>query len=144
MSVVTRKDPFPVSAPAEHALDRRRLLCGIGAAAVAMAMAEWAARLAPAGPAPAPVVLSGNALAVGEARAVATASGVEALAVRLDAGTIVAFDRRCPHLGCPVVWAAARDRFECPCHHAAFEARTGRVVTGPPARGLAPVAVELA
>ena len=39
--------------------------------------------------------------------------------------TTVAFDRRCPHLGCPVVWAPARGRFECPCHHAAFDARTG-------------------
>ena len=66
------------------------------------------------------------------------ADGREALAVRLDADTVVAFDRRCPHLGCPVRWSAERGRFECPCHHAAFDARTGAVLFGPPTRGLTP------
>jgi len=61
--------------------------------------------------------------------------------VRLDADTVVAYERRCPHLGCPVLWSAERGRFECPCHHAAFDARTGRVLFGPPRRGLAAVPV---
>ncbi|MEW6269512.1 MAG: Rieske (2Fe-2S) protein, partial [Thermodesulfobacteriota bacterium] len=84
------------------------------------------------------VVPEGDAasLAVGEARAVAAADGREALVVRVDASTLVGFDRRCPHLGCPVVWSAERARLECPCHHAAFDARTGAVLFGPPRRAL--------
>ncbi len=41
-----------------------------------------------------------------------------------------------------VVWAAERQRFECPCHHAAFEARSGRVLFGPPRRGLSAATIK--
>ncbi len=47
-----------------------------------------------------------------------------------------AYDRACPHLGCPVLWSAATGRLECPCHAAAFDAVTGDVLRGPPPRGL--------
>ena len=67
--------------------------------------------------------------------------GREALVVRVSSDAIVAFDRRCPHLGCPVLWSAARSRFECPCHRAAFDARTGAVLFGPPRRGLTPMEI---
>jgi Rieske Fe-S protein len=83
-------------------------------------------------------------MASGEARAIGTGDGGEALVVKLTAGEVVAFDRRCPHLGCPVVWAATRERFECPCHRAAFDARTGRVLFGPPRHGLTPAVVRSA
>jgi len=136
-------EPFPIAAAEELALDRRRFLCAAGAATALVLAGEWAAhRSRPA--VPAEHVVVPNTLPVGEAVAFDTPAGVQALAVRLDADTIVAFDRRCPHLGCPVVWSAARGRFECPCHHAVFEARTGRVVAGPPRRGLAPLAMEVA
>ncbi|MBY0280097.1 Rieske (2Fe-2S) protein, partial [Candidatus Binatia bacterium] len=83
-----------------------------------------------------------DALAPGEARTLTAADGREALLVRVDAHETVAFDRRCPHLGCPVLWSADRARFECPCHHAAFDARTGQVLFGPPRRGLTPATVR--
>lgn len=138
-------DPFPIAAAAERALDRRRFLCAAGAAAIAVLGAEWIARRTPAAPVPARLVLrDAAALAVGDARALETAAGEQALAVRLDVATVVAFDRRCPHLGCPVVWDAARGHFECPCHRAVFDARTGRVLAGPPRRGLTPIALEIA
>ena len=139
-------DMFPIAAAAEHTLDRRRFLAAAGAATVAVLGGEWAARRSPSSVA-APervVVPDADALAVGEARSFATPAGIQGLAVRLDATTVVAFDRRCPHLGCPVVWAVARGRFECPCHAAVFDARTGRVVAGPPPRGLTPLALEIA
>src|SRR4051812_43899862 len=63
----------------------------------------------------------------GGARVPPGGEGGGAWAVRVVAAEPVAFDRRCPHLGCPVLWAAERGRFECPCHHAAFDARTGEV-----------------
>ena len=67
---------------------------------------------------------------------------IAGLLVRLSGDTYAAFDRRCPHLGCPVQWSAADKRFECPCHRAVFEGRSGDVLTGPPRRGLRRIAIE--
>jgi nitrite reductase/ring-hydroxylating ferredoxin subunit len=145
MFVVNANDAFPISADAERLLDRRRFLCAAGAAAVAVVAGEWLAGSPPPSRVPGPVVLRDAAsMAVGEARALDTPGGGQAIAVRIDAATVVAFDRRCPHLGCPVVWSAARARFECPCHQAVFDGRTGRVITGPPRQGLTPVPLEVA
>jgi nitrite reductase/ring-hydroxylating ferredoxin subunit len=141
--VVKKDDAFPLAASAERALDRRRFLGMAACGLVVAAAGEWCAARGDAAPA-APLELEladASGLAPGEARAVEAAGG-EALVVRLASGEVVAFDRRCPHLGCPVVWSAERDCFECPCHHAAFEARTGRVLHGPPRRGLVPAMVR--
>lgn len=140
-------DPFPIAAADEQRLDRRRFLCAAGCAAVLALGGEWAARRAARHGEP-PIRLESDAatanLAIGEGRTVAAADGREVLVVRVADGETVAFDRRCPHLGCPVLWAAERARFECPCHHAAFDARTGEVLFGPPRRGLAPAVVRRA
>lgn len=135
---------FPVAAAAEQALDRRRFL-GAAAAAAALACAgEWAASaLAAVSEAPLTVALEpGTPLAIGEARGATAPDGRQAIVVRLGSGLLVAFDRRCPHLGCPVLWSAAHARFECPCHHAAFDAESGRVLFGPPRRGLRPARLQ--
>jgi nitrite reductase/ring-hydroxylating ferredoxin subunit len=141
---VLKKDsgPFPAEIAEEHSLDRRRFLCTAGAALVAAAGGHWLARRVREAPATIPPLRreSLSDLTAGQARAVERSDGTT-LAVRLADGDVVAFDRRCPHLGCPVIWAAARGRFECPCHHAAFDARTGAVLFGPPDRGLTPVTV---
>ncbi len=134
---------FPILAAAEQALDRRRLLKMAGAATVAALGAEWLVlRHASAPPARSPALHVPDlaTLPRGAARAV-PGGGSEVLVTRLDDASVVAFDRRCPHLGCPVVWAGERGRFECPCHHAAFDARTGRPLFGPPRRGLTAVEV---
>jgi Rieske Fe-S protein len=68
---------------------------------------------------------------------------VEALLVRLDVERWVAFDRRCSHLGCPVLWSPAARQFDCPCHAARFDGETGRVLAGPPPHGLRPVRVHV-
>lgn len=136
---------FPVAAAEERQLDRRRFLGVAGCAAVLVAGGEWLARRGEVAAA-APLEIAPTeaaALAVNEARAVPVPGG-EVLTVKLAGGEVVAFDRRCPHLGCPVVWAAERERFECPCHHAAFDARTGRVLFGPPRRGLTAATVRSA
>ena len=136
-------DPFPIAASEEQRLDRRRFLCAAGAAAVLAVSGELVAcRSAQQERSALAVALDGPDLAIGEARTLAGADGREALVVRLDEDATVAFDRRCPHLGCPVLWSAERGRFECPCHHAAFDARTGAVLFGPPRRGLAPATVR--
>jgi menaquinol-cytochrome c reductase iron-sulfur subunit len=48
----------------------------------------------------------------------------------------------CPHLGCPVNWQADREQFGCPCHGGVFDA-SGKVTSGPPPRGLDPLAFEV-
>ena len=139
-------DAFPVAAADEQRLDRRRFLCAAGSAAVLAVGGEWSARrvLSRAEP-PLEVVLDdGDEPASGEARTLRAADGREALLLRVGDDATIAFDRRCPHLGCPVLWSAERTRFECPCHHAAFDARTGEVLFGPPRRGLAPAIVRRA
>ena len=137
---------FPVREAEERRLDRRRFLGVAGCAALMVAGGEWLARRS-ADAAAQPLALDPvdtSALVSGGALTVSAAGGAQALVVRLSDGDVVAYDRRCPHLGCPIVWSAANGRFECPCHHAAFDARTGRVLFGPPRRGLTPAIVRSA
>jgi menaquinol-cytochrome c reductase iron-sulfur subunit len=47
----------------------------------------------------------------------------------------VALSSRCMHLGCPVRYVAAAERFICPCHGGVYDFR-GMVVSGPPVRPL--------
>jgi menaquinol-cytochrome c reductase iron-sulfur subunit len=47
----------------------------------------------------------------------------------------VALSSRCMHLGCPVRYVAAAERFICPCHGGVYDFR-GMVVGGPPVRPL--------
>lgn len=58
-------------------------------------------------------------------------------------GRLSAFSARCPHLGCPVHWDPAGERFLCPCHDGSFDAE-GAPLDGPPAtleRPLVPLAL---
>ena len=53
-----------------------------------------------------------------------------------DRGTpYIAISTRCAHLGCPVRWVDAAQRFICPCHGGVYDL-LGRRVGGPPARPL--------
>jgi menaquinol-cytochrome c reductase iron-sulfur subunit len=47
----------------------------------------------------------------------------------------VAISTRCAHLGCPVRWINASQRFVCPCHGGVYNA-LGQVEGGPPVRPL--------
>jgi menaquinol-cytochrome c reductase iron-sulfur subunit len=47
----------------------------------------------------------------------------------------VALSSRCMHLGCPVRYTSAAQRFICPCHGGVYDFR-GMVVGGPPVRPL--------
>ena len=105
---------FPVAIDAERVLDRRRFLSATAAAGVLVVAGEW----------------------VGGRMARRAGPSGDTITVRLGDGTVVSYDRRCPHLGCPVLWDPGRERFECPCHRATFDARTGDVLSGPPEHGL--------
>jgi Rieske Fe-S protein len=53
-----------------------------------------------------------------------------------DQGTpYIAISTRCAHLGCPVRWVDAAERFICPCHGGVYDL-LGRRVGGPPVRPL--------
>jgi menaquinol-cytochrome c reductase iron-sulfur subunit len=52
-----------------------------------------------------------------------------------DYNRVVAISTRCMHLGCPVRYIAASERFICPCHGGVYDFR-GAVSGGPPVRPL--------
>jgi cytochrome b6-f complex iron-sulfur subunit len=54
---------------------------------------------------------------------------------RLRDGGFLALSRQCTHLGCTVPWDAEQQRFVCPCHASAFDAR-GDVLSPPAPRAL--------
>jgi quinol---cytochrome c reductase iron-sulfur subunit, bacillus type len=55
---------------------------------------------------------------------------------RYDRNTsYIAISSRCAHLGCPVRWVDAAERFICPCHGGVYDL-LGRPVGGPPVRPL--------
>ena len=87
-------------------------------------------------------IAGASALTVGKALAFDLPYGNKAagLVVHTNGG-YVAFERACPHLGCPVLWSEAEQRIECPCHAAAFNVIDGSVISGPPPRGLTPIPV---
>ncbi len=53
-----------------------------------------------------------------------------------------ALSATCSHLGCRVRWDAPKKQYLCPCHGGVYD-RDGKVVAGPPPRGLDPVNVRL-
>ncbi|MEQ9411588.1 MAG: Rieske (2Fe-2S) protein [Fuerstiella sp.] len=75
-------------------------------------------------------------LGVGESLSFTMPSGARVVVARQsaddDAEAFIALSSICPHLGCKVHWEANNDRFFCPCHNGAFDAR-GAPTEGPPA-----------
>lgn len=66
-----------------------------------------------------------------------------AILIRAADGSYNAFGQKCTHLSCPVHYATERARLECPCHEGGFDARTGRVLYGPPPRPLDLIVLEV-
>jgi Rieske Fe-S protein len=50
-------------------------------------------------------------------------------------GQFIAISTRCMHLGCPVRWVEAAERFICPCHGGVYNL-VGKPTGGPPVRPL--------
>ena len=62
--------------------------------------------------------------------------------LRRDGGQIAARSLQCTHMGCEVRWAAEPRRYLCPCHEGVFDEH-GRVLAGPPPRGLDELVVRV-
>jgi Rieske Fe-S protein len=67
--------------------------------------------------------------------------GRRVVITRPAAGTVAAFDARCPHAGCTV--RPTEDGLGCPCHGSAFDPASGDVLAGPATSPLAPVGVTV-
>jgi cytochrome b6-f complex iron-sulfur subunit len=70
-------------------------------------------------------------------------SAIPYILIHLPSGEWSAFEQKCTHLSCAVYFQPTSDRLECPCHHGAFDARTGAVLQGPPPRPLPGLAVSV-
>jgi thiosulfate dehydrogenase (quinone) large subunit len=70
-------------------------------------------------------------------------NGDPGLVICPAAGTFVAYDAVCPHLGCTVGYFASADLIVCPCHGSEFAVATGDVVQGPALSGLNPFTVTV-
>lgn len=66
-----------------------------------------------------------------------------AVLMRTSDGQYLAYARKCAHRGCSVDFSAARRCLVCPCHHGAYDARTGFVLFGPPSRPLDSIALQM-
>ena len=75
-------------------------------------------------------------ITMGDSLAYTAPSGTTIVIARQSEGDsaedFIALSSVCPHLGCQVHWEALNDRFFCPCHNGAFDAK-GQATEGPPA-----------
>ncbi|MNF94686.1 Arsenite oxidase subunit AioB precursor [compost metagenome] len=135
----------------ERLLDRRSFMkTMVGAAGVfAVSTLPWGAlaarRLADGGHADDPPVRIADIadLPVGEAAKFAYPGKHDtALLIRLGENEYKAYQNACTHLKCPVFWSKEKDELVCPCHHGAFDVRTGKPTAGPPQRPLPEVTLK--
>ena len=71
------------------------------------------------------------------------ADGNPAWVVHTTGNTFVAFTAVCTHAGCPVQYDPSTVEFVCPCHGGVYDARTGKVLQGPPPAPLPPIPVHV-
>jgi cytochrome b6-f complex iron-sulfur subunit len=88
-------------------------------------------------------VLAGTTadLPVGSGKVVAVGSK-PVIVTNTEAG-VTAFSAVCTHLGCIVGYDTTVRQIVCPCHDGHFNPSNGAVVSGPPPRPLAAVAVSI-
>ena len=62
--------------------------------------------------------------------------------IRDEGGDFLAVHRRCPHLGCNVIWQPEKNQFVCPCHASNFD-NYGDYESAPVPRPLDTIAVKI-
>jgi Rieske Fe-S protein len=65
------------------------------------------------------------------------------LLIHLPGGKFVAYEQRCTHLLCPVLYQNEKQRIFCPCHEGVFDPATGAWRAGPPPRPLNKIKIEV-
>lgn len=66
-----------------------------------------------------------------------------ALITHTDDGQLHAFIAICTHLGCTVQFNNSKDLIWCACHGGVYDPSSGKNVSGPPPKPLAPLKVEV-
>jgi thiosulfate dehydrogenase [quinone] large subunit len=98
----------------------------------------------PAKAAPGTPIGRTSAVPVGQAgRFTDPASGNPAWVVHPTGNDFVAFSAVCTHAGCSVQFDSGSMQFVCPCHGGTYDARTGKVVAGPPPSPLPSIPVHV-
>lgn len=142
------KEDFPVSWTDDHYITRREFTkslvvvsCAAFTANAALVGLSALRRARPPG-APSRLRLAqASEMPVGSAR-VFQHQGRACLLIRPDAERFLAFEQKCTHLGCPVLYRPEQKILRCPCHEGIFDAETGKVLAGPPPRPLPTVTLE--
>jgi thiosulfate dehydrogenase [quinone] large subunit len=70
------------------------------------------------------------------------ASGDPAYVVNTAPGEYKAFTAICTHAGCTVAVVKKTSEFQCPCHGGLYDAKTGKVLSGPPPAPLPSISVK--
>jgi cytochrome b6-f complex iron-sulfur subunit len=78
---------------------------------------------------------------VGGAVSATSPDGKPVIIAQPTQGTVVGFSAICTHMGCTV--APAGKQLDCPCHGSVYDAATGKNLSGPAPRPLAPFPVHL-
>jgi Rieske Fe-S protein len=66
-----------------------------------------------------------------------------AILVRTQDGRYYAYGQKCSHLGCSVHFDRDQRCLQCPCHHGAYDAKSGSVLHGPPQRALDQIFLQM-
>jgi cytochrome b6-f complex iron-sulfur subunit len=135
------------STAADLLLTRRTALAVAAGSATALGLAACGGSSTTAGSSASTAPSAGGALAnladvpVGGAVSATSPDGKPLIIAQPTKGSVVGFSAICTHMGCTV--APAGKELDCPCHGSVYEAATGKNVSGPAPRPLAPFAVHL-
>ena len=66
-----------------------------------------------------------------------------AILIHLPGDKYAAYEQRCTHLLCPVLYEGQKNRIYCPCHDGVFNPESGERVAGPPPRPLNKIKIEV-
>ena len=141
------KKDFPIPSAEDSYVTRREFTKFLGLTSVAFLLGTLAAaartlakRLVNQS-APAVAVAGVGELPVGGYKLFRYQDSDPGILLRLSENKFVAFDQRCTHLSCPVIFDASASQLVCPCHRGYFSAEDGRPLAGPPKRALVPLEV---
>jgi Rieske Fe-S protein len=88
-------------------------------------------------------VLAGTTEDIAAGTGTVVALGSKPVIVTNTEAGILAYSAVCTHLGCIVGFDGTTKHIVCPCHDGHFNPANGAVISGPPPRPLAPVAVSV-